>query len=243
MRRFLVLLKGALGDLIFLGLLSWLLWKIWSLVVQAPSNLTEWLLVYLTGVYALLTLYLALVSAKSAMASERSAMAAERSAKAMEDSIDEARMARWAQFSTIIEPDNDQKYIENPDGSITLELLNPYKHPATNLVVAMWHTETGSGGEREVKFSSMMQSEQRNVSCDDETVIVALNDSRLPDSERRRHGEWALNLFKEKWEKTPQHTLCMVQYYDRVALFSPITFVYDLSAREAADEQAKPLPE
>ena len=212
-------------------------------MVHAPSNLTEWLLVYLTGVYALLTLYLALLSAKSAMASERSAMAAERSAKAMEDSIEEARMARWAQFAASIQLTDAQSYAENPDGSATLEFLNVFEQPVVNLQVAIWRTETGSSGEREVRYSSMMQSTPRSVLAEEKRVSVTLHDSDLPESGRRNIGEMALERFKQVFNRMPQHSLCLITYNDRVALLSPMVLVYDLSAREAANEQAKPLPE
>lgn len=223
--RFGAFLKRGWFDLIFLGLLAWLLYEIVRLAIKAPPNVTEWLLVYLTGMYALLTLYLALISTKSALA-------AERAAKAMEESIEEARLTRWAQFAaTVGLPDGDH-YVEHVDGHATLRLTNVFSQPMVDFSAAMWRTELNPAGEHEVRYSSMIRSQPRSVLAAEQEISLDLQATNSTEAECRSLGELALLRFQQVFNKKPQHTLCMIAYYHRAGM-SPMQLVYDL----------KPTPE
>jgi len=221
-------LRSALGDLVFLSVLLWLLFKIAGLVLRQSPNLTEWLLVYLTAVYALVTFYLAAMSAKSAVA-------AERSAKAMEASIEEARLSRWAQFAATIRLARGDSYIVNKGGSVTLELLNVFEQPVLDLMVSIWKTEKGPSGESEVKYSTMIASQPVSLLAEQKKVVLSLTPSSFPESQRRIIGDIALERFKQVFNKRPEYSLCLLTYYDRATPSTPMLFVYDLRPDQEDD--------
>jgi hypothetical protein len=225
MKGILKVLRTGWLDVLFLIGLVWLLTCVVRLVRASPSNITDWLLVYLTGIYALFTLYLALAAVKSAAA-------AQRSATAMEASIEESRMTRWAQFGASIQVADPEGYVLRDDGSAQLELLNPFEQPVINLQVAMWETETLQNGQREIRYSSMMTSQPRSVLAEERRIELTLQTSHLPESQKREIGELALSRFKEVFNRTPEHTLVLVTYNDRVAFLSPMILVFDLKAKQ-----------
>lgn len=207
-------------DLLVIPAVTALLILVARVAIKHPDNGSDWLMVYLTAVYALLTFYLALAAVKSARASERSA-------KAMEESLMEARLTRWAQFGAGIALSNEETYIENTDGTVSLTLINIYRQPILDLRAAMWITETNSSGEREVKYSSMLRSKPRLISADETSVEILLEPSDEADSERQRIGEIALARFRELHNRMPNHTLFIIWFNHRADTL-PAMYVYDL---------------
>lgn len=236
MERLYCWLKSALMDIIFLGILLLLLWKIGSLLIQKPDDLTEWLLVYLTGAYAWMTMRIALASVASAKAAERSAIAAIISAQAMKRSVKEARMTRWAQFAASIQLEDAESYVQNSDGTATIAILNVFERPVEDLHVYIWQTETGSTGDREVKYCSMIQSKPQNIMATDQRVSITLRDFGSSESERRNKGELALEYFKVVYDKSPEHSLCLITFRDRASEQGLRAQVYDLSPLKTGDE-------
>ena len=196
--------KKNFGDLFIIGILLFLIIEIIRLISNPTPEMTDWLLVYLTGIYALFAFYLAAMSAKSALAMERSA-------KAMEDSLIEARMTRWAQFGAPIQLSNFETYNRNYDGSISIEISNILEQPILNIVIAMWETEQGSSGNREIKYSSMMQSKPRSVTADEKTITLFLKPVNIPESEKVNLGNMALDRFKQVFNNNfPQNSLFII---------------------------------
>jgi len=220
--RFLNWLKRAYGNLIFICILIFLLVKIISLVHEEPQNITEWLLVYLTGIYALIALYLAAISAKSAIAMERSA-------KAMEESLFEARLSRLAQYGANVQLAG-RTYQLNDDGSVIIKILNINKQPITNLQISLWETEKGRAGVPEIKYSSMKQSDTHLIRADDEIRAIKLVQVNIPESERRKLGESALELFKQVHKCIPNDSLVLLTYNDKFFPFQPWNYTFDLKA-------------
>jgi hypothetical protein len=168
----------------------------------------------------------------------KSTTAAERSAKAMEDSVGEARAARFAQFGATLGFPDGYTYHRHPDASAVLRLTNTFDQPIVNLRVAMWQTEVGSSGEREVAFSTMAESAPYAINATQKDIFVVLRASVLPESERRVAGEQALEQFRKFFPRQPQHTLCLIVYNDRAAVYAPMVFVFDLEAQEVRPAQS-----
>ena len=212
-------------NLIFLFSLIWLLLKIIELVNESPTDLTNWLLVYLTGIYALLTFFLAIVSKKAVIA-------AERSARAMEISINEARMLRLATHSAAIGFQHGYTYIENTDSSVMVEIQNLYEQPVIDLSILLWKTEIGTSGEREIKYSSMVRSDSINIPANQKEITVILKQTSATDSECRNLGTVALGQFMRFSQEPPKSALCLIVYFDRTTLAGvPKIFVYDLTQK------------
>lgn len=232
-------LRSGWVDWLFIAGLVWLISRIVSLVRTSPSHITEWLLVYLTGVYALLTLYLALVAVKSALATERSAAASERSAAAMEASIQEARLARVAQFGAIFRFADQRRCYRNPDGSVVIRIQNPFGQPMVDFRALLWQVEQSAKGEPEVRYSTMMESEPRTILPNELQVDMVLRPAQKPESQMRALGEEALQRYKDVFQKMPEHALCLIIYSDRANIaIAPAIFVWDLEIVSTSIEEA-----
>ncbi|MCL5102955.1 MAG: hypothetical protein M1133_02410 [Armatimonadetes bacterium] len=218
--KFSILKRGWL-DLLFLVILVWLIVLVCRMVYKSPPNAAQWLLVYLTGIYALLTLYLAMATLKSALAAERAAVA-------MEGSLEEARLSRWAQFAATIGLPDGEYYTCNSDGTVSLRIANLFSQPMVGLIVAMWETEIGPAGQREVRYSSMMVSQARDVLAGEAVIDIALKPARTTESVCRGIGENAVARFQQVFGKMPEHSLFLVQFLHRADM-SGTQFVYDLN--------------
>lgn len=203
--------------------------KICILAYKSPQNQTDWLLVYLTAIYAIAALYLALISLKSALAMERSA-------RAMEDSILEARLTRFGQFGATVQFADNETYQLFDDGSATVRILNSLKQRIIDLQVTLWETEEGANNEPEVKCSSMKQSGFHLLTESEESKIIKLLPVEYPESEKRKLGDATLEKFKQRFNRKPKHSLVLVTFYDRFTLFRQWILLFDLQPSDSKPE-------
>ena len=173
-----------------------------------------------------------------AAAAWRSAKAAEQSARAMEDSVLEARQARWAAFAAILRLPDSEYFTELAEGEAELRLLNLFRQPIADLSVSLWETETHDGIS-EVKFSTMRESDKLDITQDQQLITVRLKASSRVESEMRTLGELAQSRFKEVFGSLPEKNLCLILFTHRAELNGSV-LVYDLQGR-APKEATLPL--
>ncbi|MEW6199332.1 MAG: hypothetical protein AB1601_11815 [Planctomycetota bacterium] len=172
-------------------------------------------------IYAVFTLWMA-------AAAFQNATAARRSAEAMEASVEEQRQSRWAAFAAVVSFPDGHKYWVHPDENATIILGNLFRQPILQLRVGLWEMDAQSAGEGQVKYSTMMESEPKDVPADGQTVRVQLRRTLLPESERVRLGNLALGRYREVFSNAvPRSALCLISYMHRAQL-SPSVSVFDL---------------
>jgi len=200
--------------------------KIVELAIKSPPDLTNWLLVYLTAIYSLLTFLLAIIAWKSAIS-------AERAAKAMEISIYETRMDRLVAFSASIGFPNGYTYIENQNSTVNIEIENSFEQPIMWLRCFFWLMEKDPSGKRTVKYSSILQSDFLNISSDQKRIAITLKKINITDSESINWAKVALDRYLSLNSNPPESALCMIMYVDRASIaVGPKLFVCNLYKRE-----------
>lgn len=201
--------------LIVLGMIGWII----QLAATDQPDKATWLLVPVTAIYSVFTLFVAGASIRNAQASLRAA-------EAMEASVEEARLSRWAAHSGYISlTDRDHYTVSN--GAAKIRLTNAFRQPILDLQVFIWRTEEGPSGDREVQYASMLESKMRELSDDEDIVEIELTRSTRAESECRAFGEAALSRFESLSKSRPQHSLCVLRYAHRANMLGSI-FVYDL---------------
>lgn len=211
-----------LGDsIIFALLIAMILWIIILAAGSAP-NKAGWLLVPVTAIYSLITLWMAAAAFRSAQASERSA-------RAMEASVEEQRLSRWASFAAQLTFVDGLRYHISDDNFRVLVLANAFRQPILGLQVFMWDMEIGLDQQGKLRFSSMMESEPRDYLDVDEAFNVILKPSTRIDQEKVQFGEIALERFRSVFGgNVPQRTLCLINYVHRASWPQPTFLVYDM---------------
>ena len=207
-------------------LLLFFVYEILKPLVLKQTVDPQWTMVFITGIYAVLTLFIAVASLRSAITSERTVAV-------MEATLAEQKQARWAQFAPMITfTDGLVYYPIASSNNIEVKLTNLYKQPMAGLRTFLWHIEEGPGHEKEVKFSSMCCSEAVDVSSGDQAVNVILRPADLPDSQRIELGQQALAQFiRVNNGALPRSTLFLITYWHR-ADFNPSILVFDLRRGE-----------
>lgn len=214
-----------LANIVLLMIVGTMIVWIGCLIVSDSPDKPSWLLVPITVIYAVFTLWMA-------AAAFVNAAAARRSAEAMEASVQEQRQSRWAAFAAYISFPEGYKYRANTDGSTTIALGNLFRQPIMNLHVRLWQMEAQSIGEGQVKYSTMMESTPINVEADEPTPAVQLQRTSLPESERARIANLALRRFREVFDNNvPRSALCLITYAHR-AQIGEMVLVYDLERVE-----------
>ncbi len=208
---------GLLFLCILVGMIAWI-------VVIGRSDWDDkasWLLVPLTAVYSILTLFIG-------VASFQNAKAALRSARAMEESVAEQRLSRWAAFAAVISFPRGYRYSVASDGRGILVLGNPLRKPIIQLQVKLWEMEAASVGDGLVKYSTMMESDDADVEEGQATVTIELRPSILPEQERVRLGNLAIERFRTVNQGvSAKATLCLITLR-HLAQPEGIVLVYEL---------------
>lgn len=213
--------KWLAGVVLLLIVGSMLVW-IGCLAVSDSQDKPSWLLVPITVIYSVFTLWMA-------AAAFQNAVAARRSAEAMEASVKEQRQSRWAAFAAILTFPEGYKYDVNNDGSTSIVLGNPYRQPMLRLWVRLWQME----GEGQIKYSTMMESEAIDVAADAAQVKVELRATSQPESERVRVADLAIERFRLVFQNAvPRSALCLITYAHRAQIDDTI-LVHDLQRAEA----------
>ncbi len=214
-----------LAGIVFLLVIGSMIVWIGCLVLSDRPDKPSWLLVPITVIYAMFTLGMA-------GAAFQNATAARRSAEAMEASVEEQRQSRWAAFGAVISFPEGYKYRVNTDGSTTIVLGNLFRQPIMNLHVRLWQMEAQSAGEGQVKYSTMMESVPIDVEADAASVTVQVQPTSLPESERVRIANLALERFREVFRNAvPLSGLCLITYSHRARIGESV-LVHDLQRAE-----------
>ncbi len=203
---------------------SMIVWIVCLVVSDRPDK-PSWLLVPLTVIYAVFTLWMA-------AAAFQNAAAARRSAEAMEASVEEQRQSRWAAFAALVTFPECLKYRANTDGSASIVLGNLFRQPILQLWVRLWQMDAQSTGEGQVKYSTMMESVPIDVEANNASVTVRVQPTSLPESERVRIANLAMDHFRQVFQNAvPRSALCLIAYRHR-AQMSETFLVYDLERTE-----------
>jgi len=220
--KFINWLKRSWFDLAFISFLIWLITKVIGLIGSSNTDKADWMLVYLTAIYATISFYLAMVSLKASLAAERSAIA-------MEESTREIKLSRLAQFSALLMfPEGKNPYYKKSNGNYILDLINQFNRPIMNLQALIWETELGSNGDRELKFSSLLESDPLNVESNEREIKIFMRPSKRIESERIKFGEAALDRFKQVNNNLlPENSLLVILYWDLTTFGQANIFVYD----------------
>lgn len=203
---------------------SMILWIVCLAVSDRPDK-PSWLLVPLTVIYAVFTLWMA-------AAAFQNAAAARRSAEAMEASVEEQRQSRWAAFAAILSFPEGSNYRVNADGSTSIVLGNPYRQPMLRLWVRMWEMEGHNMGEGQIKYSTMKESSPIDVEANAASVTVQVHPTSQLESERVRIANLALERFRQVYGgAVPMSALCLITYSHRAQIGEAI-LVFDLNRVE-----------
>lgn len=221
--RFRRWLRRVWGDLIMLLILVGMIgWAIGIIASDQPDK-PSWLLVPLTVIYAVLTLYMA-------AAAIQNAQAARRSAEAMEASVEEQRLSRWAAFAANLSFPQGYTYIRGEDGDLLVVLGNLFRQPIIGLRVVVWFMDQSPNAEGQVRYSTMMESESIDVAQDTSTVNIILKPTARTEAERVQFANLAMQRYKEVFSnQVPKSALCLIVFSHRANLNSQF-FVYDLTA-------------
>jgi hypothetical protein len=212
---------------LILILLLMVIWTVHILVSDQPDK-PSWMLVPLTVIYAVLTIWMT----KAAL---QNADAATRAAVAMEASVDEQRRSRWAAFAANLSFPEGLTYKQNTDGSISIVLGNHFRQPIIGLCVAVWFMDQSPGAAGQIRYSTMMESDSRDIDHDTATVTIRLSPTHRGEAYRIHHGNVALERYKEVFQnELPKSALCMLQYSDRANLGFK-HFVYDIVPWSSTD--------
>lgn len=220
--RFRQWLRRAWLDLVLLTIVVGMIgWVIWILASDQPDK-PSWLLVPLTVIYAVLTLWMA-------AAAFQNAQAARRSAEAMEASVEEQRLSRWAAFAANLSFPQGFTYRQEADGSLSIVLGNLFRQPIIGLRAVVWFMDQTPGADGQVRYSTMMESEALDIEHDTPTVTVQLKATKRPEAERVQFGELAMVRYREVFQnQVPKSALCLLAYSHRANLSTQF-FVYDIA--------------
>ncbi|MCG3130336.1 MAG: hypothetical protein FLDDKLPJ_01091 [Phycisphaerae bacterium] len=197
-------------------MIAWII----GLAFSASSEKPSWLLVPLTVIYAVFTLWMA-------AAAFQNAVAARRSAEAMEASVEEQRQSRWAAYAATLTFPEGLTFRPNADGAVTFSLGNPYRQPMLGLWIRIWDMEPQGAGPGSIKYSTMRESVPKDVEASDASVTVQVKPTTQPEAERVRVGDLALKRYKEVFSgEVPKSTLCVITYRHRAQL-GDVILVYD----------------
>lgn len=201
--------RRARADLVFVAILvGMVVWIIWILASDWPDK-PSWLLVPLTVIYAVLTLYMA-------AAAIQNAQAARRSAEAMEASVEEQRLSRWAAFAANLSFPQGYTYTRGEDGNLSVVLGNLFRQPIIGLRVVVWFMDQSPNAEGQVRYSTMMESDSIDVDQDVSTVNVTLKPTSRPEAERVQFADLAMQRYKEVFpNQVPKSALCLIVYSHR----------------------------
>jgi hypothetical protein len=218
--------------LILAGMIGWTIRILASDQPEKPS----WLLVPLTVIYAVLTLWMA-------AAAFQNAQAARRSAEAMEASVEEQRLSRWAAFAANLSFPQGYTYRQETDGSLSIVLGNLFRQPIIGLRAVVWFMDQNAGSDGQVRYSTMMESEVLDIDHDTHTITLQVKPTKRPEADRVQLGEFALRRFREVFQnQVPKSTLCLLTYSHRANLATQ-HFVYDIvPVPNAAPREASSHP-
>ncbi len=213
------------GDLVLLLILAGMIvWIVYILITDLPEK-PSWLLVPITVIYSVLTLYMA-------SAAFQNAHAARRSAEAMEASVQEQKLSRWAAYAAIVSFPKGQTYEEEPGGSVSVVLGNFFRQPIMDLRVGIWHMDHNHEGN--IQYSSMVESDPIDVESDTQTVKIQLKPTGRPEAERARIANNALERYRKIFNnQTPKTALCLIEFSHRASM-GPQSLVCDMQAAKTA---------
>lgn len=203
--------------LVVLCMIGWII----GLALSDRADKPSWLLVPLTVIYAVFTLWMA-------AAAIQNAVAARRSAEAMEASVEEQRQSRWAAYAATLTFPDGHNFRTSTDGTVSISLGNPYRQPMLELWIRMWEMEPQPTGVDSIRYSTMKESLPQDVEAADATIIVQLKATTQPEMERVRIGNFALQRYKDVYQgDVPKSALCLITYRHRAQL-SNVILVYDV---------------
>ncbi len=222
-------LKQYWGDAIVIAILIRCIIGLAEPLIFGYEADPQWHIVYITGIYSILTLY-------TAVGAIRSAKAAESSIALMQESLEEQRQSRWAQFAPVIALTAGNVIEKVAEDTYRLRISNLYAQPMTELRALAWFMESGPDGTSEVRFSSMLISEPIDVHADKKDIVLTLYPSNHPESVRKAFGEEAFSRFEYVYKnKCPQNVLCAIIFGHRAAI-NPSILVYDLSVIDISNQ-------
>ncbi len=211
--------KWLVDVILLLIILSMIVW----IICLAKSNMPDkpsWLLVPVTVIYSVFTLWMAGASAQNAVA-------ARRSAEAMEASVEEQRQSRWAAFGAIISFPDGYKYRVDQANNWSITLGNPYRQPMLRVWARMWLTEGPGAAEGQLKYSTLMESAPIDVPADSPGFSLFLKPTTQAEAARISAGNAALERYREVYGGAlPKSALVAILYEHRARLGSTV-LVYD----------------
>jgi hypothetical protein len=199
-----------------------LLMLVWAAVIVAgnDTNKPQWLLIPVTAIYVIVSLYMAAGSLSAARASREAV-------DVMRETLEEMKLSRRVQYSPYISFPGGLVCTVFSDDTAILYLRNLLNVPMAQFAVFLWEMEDSPSGKA-LKFSSMRVSEPADYAADETDITVEMLSSQLPDEEKREFGT---NVLQEYLARSggvnPNNSLCFIRYYIRGEI-NPLIHVYDL---------------
>lgn len=218
------------GNLFCVLLLVGMLLLIWIILAGDSPDKPAWLLLPVTGIYVLVSLYMAAGAIQAAQASRRSV-------EVMEATLVEMRLSRQMQYSPWFSFPCGAKCLLTPDGSAHIELRNLFRVPIAGLWIMLWELETSSHG-KVVKYSSMRESVPRDYSADEREMSIVLSPSGRTDDEKLQIATMTAEQFERVYGRPPQSSLCLIAYYV-AGEPQPRSLFYDLMIEDSRADSSR----
>jgi len=208
---------------IIVGLLGW-----FSVIASGDgSQKPGWLLIPLTAIYALSSLYMAAGAIQAAQASRKSA-------DVMEQSLREIRLSRIFQYSPYISFPQGFRYELRSDGCAAISLRNLFNAPIISLYMVLWEMEDSPDG-KVLKYSSLRESVPRDYAANETDITVVLSPSQRTEEEKVNSARQALQGFQGAFGRGPLNSLCVTLFSIRgnevpAILYNDLEFAETLPA-------------
>lgn len=210
------------AEIVLLGVVVGCIYGMLSPLVNKQTLDPQWLTVYLTAIYATLTLYMAVGTVVAARA-------AVDSVGLMQRSLAEQALVRQLEYSALVTFNSGHFVYYLDEKTYMLDLLNLKGKPIQNLCAFLWLTEKDSDGTPTLMYSSMMNSVVENIAPSTTKIELRLHQSRETEVEKALFAQSLLEQFKSRHEgNMPSHSLCVITYMN-LADGVPVFEFYDLA--------------
>lgn len=225
-------LRNNTVNLILLSILISLFVWIWRIVCGNANDKAQWLLLPITGIYVVVSVYMAAGAIIAARASQKSA-------EVMEQTLGEMRLSRVIQYSPWFSFPDGYCCTLHEDDTVSFQLHNLFAVPIAGLWVMLWELEKSPDGSMTVKYSSMRESTPRDYARDESVIELRLQLSSRTDAEKLNYGKLFEDEFSQRFGAAPARSLLAMLYYVKGEPHAHTLF-YDFEI--LPDQTSSPLP-
>ncbi|MEN6371371.1 MAG: hypothetical protein ABFD64_05085 [Armatimonadota bacterium] len=215
-----------------MGLFIWL----GSIAMSNGTNKATWLLLPITGIYAVISAYIAVAGFRSASSSSKST-------EIMAKTLEEMMFSRLLQYAPEIRFRGGYEYIsETSDNAIGIQLRNMSPGvPVLGLRAFLWELETTDKGKN-LKYSSMCETSIHDY--EENNIDLRLMPSNISEEYKYKLGMDAFEKYMQEHNETPpsQDALCIL-YYTVRGFQQQIRLTFDLKLHEHQAKTSAPKAE